>query len=202
MSGVLIPAPREDLCLGYANTLSWRGSDAPVEKLGGFDDLLNWLDGAAALSSEALAEARNRSNRDPATGSRLLAEAIAVREAIFRIFSALASDNAVADDDLAMLNHALAGAPPRQRVARQDRGYAWICDPIGVSAAALLGPVLWSAADLLAQADHRLVRRCANDACRWLFIDQSKGGTRRWCDMTACGNRAKARRHYLKSKAS
>ncbi len=194
---MLIPAPREDLCLGFANTLSWRGSDAPVEKLGGFDELLNWLDGAAALSSASVA-----ATKDPATGARLLAEAIAVREAIFRIFSAVASDSAVADDDLATLNHALADAPPRQRVARQDGGYAWMCDPVAVSAGSLLGPILWSAADLLAQADHRLVRRCANDSCRWLFIDQSKGGTRRWCDMTACGNRAKARRHYLKSKAS
>jgi hypothetical protein len=34
----------------------------------------------------------------------------------------------------------------------------------------------------------------------WLFVDASKNGTRRWCDMTAFGNRAKARRHYLKSR--
>jgi predicted RNA-binding Zn ribbon-like protein len=45
------------------------------------------------------------------------------------------------------------------------------------------------------------VRRCASDACLWLFIDESKAGTRRWCDMSSCGNRAKSRRHYLKSKA-
>ena len=48
---------------------------------------------------------------------------------------------------------------------------------------------------------HRRIRRCANDQCLWLFIDTSKGGTRRWCDMSACGNRAKARRHYSKIKA-
>jgi predicted RNA-binding Zn ribbon-like protein len=202
LSGVLIPAPREDLCLGYANTLSWRGSDAPVEKLGGLDDLLRWLDEAAAMSSASVAEARDRSSRDPAMGTRLLAEAIALREAIFRVFSAVASASAVADGDLATLNHALAGAPPRLRLGNHKVGHAWSCDRLEVSVASLLGPILWSAADLLVQANHRLVRRCANDACRRLFIDQSKGGTRRWCDMTACGNRAKARRHYLKSKAS
>ena len=58
-----------------------------------------------------------------------------------------------------------------------------------------------SAADLLANAEHRRVRRCANDECLWLFLDHSKGGTRRWCDMNACGNRAKSKRHYLRSKA-
>jgi len=60
--------------------------------------------------------------------------------------------------------------------------------------------VLWSAADLLTHADRRRVRRCANDACLWLFVDESKAETRRWCDMSSCGNRAKSRRHYLKTK--
>src|SRR5207302_9784404 len=53
-----------------------------------------------------------------------------------------------------------------------------------MSAAGLLAPVLWSASDLLTRADRRRVRRCANDACLWLFIDESKAGTRRWCDMS------------------
>ncbi|MBV9150398.1 MAG: CGNR zinc finger domain-containing protein, partial [Alphaproteobacteria bacterium] len=63
-----------------------------------------------------------------------------------------------------------------------------------------LAPVLWSAADLLTHADRRRVRRCANDQCLWVFVDDSKAGTRRWCDMASCGNRAKSRRHYLKTK--
>jgi predicted RNA-binding Zn ribbon-like protein len=44
------------------------------------------------------------------------------------------------------------------------------------------------------------LRRCANPECLWLFIDASKSGNRRWCDMASCGNRAKAARHYLKRK--
>ena len=36
-------------------------------------------------------------------------------------------------------------------------------------------------------------RICANDGCRWVFEDASRAGRRRWCDMTTCGNRAKAR---------
>ena len=69
-----------------------------------------------------------------------------------------------------------------------------------MTAPGLLAPVLWSAADLATRADRRRVRRCANDACLWLFIDESKAGTRRWCDMSSCGNRAKSRRHYLRTK--
>jgi predicted RNA-binding Zn ribbon-like protein len=66
----------------------------------------------------------------------------------------------------------------------------------------LLAPVLWSAADLLIGGEHRRIRQCANAQCLWLFVDASKSGTRRWCDMASCGNRAKARRHYLRTKRS
>src|SRR5258708_7059779 len=53
-------------------------------------------------------------------------------------------------------------------------------------------------ATALARLDR--VRRCANPECGWLFLDDSRAGKRRWCSMSACGNRAKARRHYHKSK--
>src|SRR5205085_5695613 len=132
----------------------------------------------------------------------LFGQAIALREAIYQIFVALASGEAASDKDVDLLNRALAAAPQRDRLAHADDAYAWVAGKVDVSAAGLLTPVLWSAADLLTRVDHRRVRRCANDSCLWLFIDESKAGTRRWCDMSACGNRAKSRRHYLKSKGN
>jgi predicted RNA-binding Zn ribbon-like protein len=44
------------------------------------------------------------------------------------------------------------------------------------------------------------VRRCANPACVLLFLDVSKSGRRRWCDMAGCGNRAKAAAHYARTR--
>lgn len=64
------------------------------------------------------------------------------------------------------------------------------------------GPA-WLAArnylELLATAPDR-IRRCAHGACILHFFDTSRNGTRRWCSMAACGNRAKASRHYARSK--
>ena len=40
------------------------------------------------------------------------------------------------------------------------------------------------------------VRKCANPDCPFWFLDTTRSGTRRWCSMTVCGNRLKARRHY------
>jgi predicted RNA-binding Zn ribbon-like protein len=64
----------------------------------------------------------------------------------------------------------------------------------------MLAPALWSLADLLTGPDRTHLRECANDRCLWLFLDDSKNGSRRWCSMQSCGNRAKARRHYLRER--
>jgi predicted RNA-binding Zn ribbon-like protein len=52
----------------------------------------------------------------------------------------------------------------------------------------------------MTRAGSARIRQCANPKCLWMFVDASKAGTRRWCDMNACGNRAKAQRHYHRSK--
>ena len=53
----------------------------------------------------------------------------------------------------------------------------------------------------LTQGDPTRMRVCANDECRWVFRDYSPAGRRKWCDMSSCGNRAKAARHRERQKA-
>jgi predicted RNA-binding Zn ribbon-like protein len=65
----------------------------------------------------------------------------------------------------------------------------------------VLWPVARSAAVLLVSEQLSRVRICDADTCRWLFLDTSKSGRRRWCDMKVCGNRAKARRHYARTQS-
>jgi hypothetical protein len=114
--------------------------------------------------------------------------------------AALAGGEAVRDQDFAALKKALAEAPARSQLARGNGGYGWRVEPVRPTAPDLLAPVLWSAGDLVLNAGRLRIRQCANDKCLWLFVDESKSGTRRWCDMASCGNRAKARRHYSKIK--
>ncbi|MFJ9961683.1 CGNR zinc finger domain-containing protein [Streptomyces avermitilis] len=64
------------------------------------------------------------------------------------------------------------------------------------------GPAWLAARDyleLLTTAPDR-IRRCAHDTCILHFFDTSRNGTRRWCSMAACGNRAKASRHYARTR--
>jgi predicted RNA-binding Zn ribbon-like protein len=114
----LIAKLRDDACLAYANTLSWRGREAPLEELDDLDDLLQWLAGSGVLAAEVVREFESWAHERPALAAELFAEAIALREVIYRVFSALAAGAAVPDRDFAALNRALAAAPPRQRLVR------------------------------------------------------------------------------------
>jgi predicted RNA-binding Zn ribbon-like protein len=187
-SGEVIPAPDDDLCLTFANTLYWRGTARPTEELNRPDDLLSW-----AAKAEHLPAAMLRRFDHPAS---LFSAAISLRETIHRCFAAIAAGGEPNDVDLAALNAALAAAPARQTVRRGG----WDVGLPAPSAAALLAPVLWSAADLIGGRQLARVRQCANPDCGWLFLDHSKGGNRRWCSMSACGNRAKAHRHYVRQR--
>jgi predicted RNA-binding Zn ribbon-like protein len=199
-SGELIAGPGLVLCLEFANTLAGRGGDVPLETLHAFDDLIGWCQAAGFLPEADAAQCRSRAREKPDRAESIFASAISLREAIYRIFARLALGAEAENGDLNDLNRALAEAPMRNTVARGCSGFGWRIDPDREAAAALLAPVVWSAGDLLAGKHLGRVRLCANQKCLWLFLDDSLGGARRWCSMQACGNRAKTRRHYLRSK--
>jgi len=124
-----------------------------------------------------------------------LAKVIAVREALFAIFSAIAAGAGVARKDFQILEAALARGPRRSRLVPTANGCAWSEPARRITIHEVLAPILWSAGDLPVSAGDRRIRCCANDECLWLFIDQSKTNSRWWCDMQSRGNRAEAQRH-------
>lgn len=197
-----VATPRDDLCLDFANTLFWRGSDPPTEELHGPRDLLAWAaasGGADPALVERLGEAWQGAQEKAA---RAFAEAIELREMLWRTMSAVAEGAAPAREDVAALNKALASTPGRRELEAAGEGFAWALGAEGATAPLLLAPVLWSAGDLLVGPRRSRVRRCGNERCLFLFLDDSKSGNRRWCSMQSCGNRAKAHRHYLRRRES
>src|SRR5579859_5901203 len=195
----LVPGFPEDLCLGFANTRYYRGSDPPSETLGDLEALFAWCRGSAGLSSAGERVLRRAWQGN--AGDRALGEALALRETVYRVFFCAAESKPTAATDIEALNRALQAAPDRIGVARSGSGFAWRVTPIEApSISALLAPVTWSAASLLTSPRLPRVRHCANERCLWLFLDDSKSGTRRWCSMSACGKRAKEHRHYVRHK--
>jgi len=54
--------------------------------------------------------------------------------------------------------------------------------------------------DLVVGPDLLRLRECPDPQCAMLFVDTSRGGQRRWCSMSRCGNRAKARAHATRTR--
>ncbi|MGH7987611.1 MAG: CGNR zinc finger domain-containing protein [Candidatus Binataceae bacterium] len=192
-------APNQALCLDFANTLSWRGGE-PAESLHGFEELKRWCLEVAILSPPGAQRLQEWSARYPVKSARLLVDALDLREVIYRVFHARASACAPSDRDLELLNRALDRAPGRGTLVRHGDKFGWRLTPRPIGAPGLLAPALWSAGDLLVGPQAARVRQCGNQQCLWLFLDDSKNGSRRWCSMRYCGNRAKAQRHYQRSK--
>src|SRR2546428_8211676 len=101
---------------------------------------------------------------------------------------------------LEVLNRALAEALAHRRVVQAGRGFSLGWDDSD-DLRRMLWPVALSAAELLADHHGAPVKVCGmRETCSWLFVDESRNGSRRWCSMKDCGNPAKARRHYRKGK--
>ena len=194
----LVVVPRRDLSLDFVNTLSWRGS-ARQESLHSLSDLLNWLVSVRTISAPAARGLQQWLEVRPALAASVFTDAIVLRETLYRLLRSMASGSSPPAEDLRHFNQALAEAPPRAILDHAESGFGWRVDA-KPTAAALLTAVLWSAADTLVAPQPERVRECANDRCLWLFFDDSKNGSRRWCSMQSCGNRAKAHRHYLRQR--
>lgn len=202
MTNALVPAAKPDLCLEFVNTRYWRGSDPPTETLNAPHDLLAWCEANRAHLPKTVAKIAAHWRAHPGAAQRALSESVEIREAIHGAFAEVASGRRPSAASLAPLNRALAQAPGRSTLQPGDDGLAWTLPAMDAGVPTVLASVLWSAGDLLMSGRLDRVRRCASDKCRWLFLDDSRGGTRRWCTMSSCGNRAKAHRHYTRKKAS
>lgn len=177
------------LALDVANTVVLRVR--PEETFDRFDE---------AAELPRFAEAASRFRAGEIAGQRLEIAVSAgkrrtmvrLREGTDDLFRDAAANRRLATDRLADLlgvcAGALSNAGPDVSLAGPARSID-LAHATALSAVALLEPDRW-----------RRIRIC--DSCGWLFLDRSRNGSRRWCDMTVCGNRHKARRFYERTKGS
>lgn len=190
-----------DLALDFANTVSWHARENPEDYLTSYALLLAFGRQTGALTPLEADRLAAIAEAEPARAARQLTAAIALREAIYRIFSAQAAGRSLPAADIAALNTELPVALGHLRLAVTDAGpqLRWEA----ASATDLdrpLWPIVRAAVDLLTAPGLARVRECAGPGCGWLFIDTSRNGSRRWCDSRDCGNRERVRRHYARKK--
>ena len=190
------------LCLDFANTVDDRPEIHPQELLTSFKDLVSWSQQAQVLTEQEARQLLEKAEQRHSNATRVLKRAVEVREAIFRIFKAVAEDESPEDEDLVTLSAMVAEAQKHAQIVPGTDAFRWEWTGTPDELDSMLWPVVRSAADFLTSDELETVRVCASDSCDWLFIDTSKNHSRRWCNMKSCGNREKARRFYTRKKSS
>ncbi|WP_441247062.1 CGNR zinc finger domain-containing protein [Kitasatospora sp. McL0602] len=162
-----------DPALDFAGTVQHRRSE-PVDLVTTPDGLSAWVAASGLVDNPAAATAAD------------LAAALRLREAVYRMALAAATGAPYDDADRELLNGAAAGAPITTELLA-DRSLRHTG-----SVRAVLATLARTAVELLAGPSAEAVKECAGQRCTRLYVDRSRRGSRRWCDMSVCGNRAKA----------
>ena len=183
-----------ELCLDFANTLNGHVKPSGHEYLHDYRDLVLWGRHAGALSLRDSKELLKQAEAQSADAEHIYRKALAMRETIFRTFSALAFRRKPAEADINQLNKSWQDAQHHAQLKSSSNGFilGWDDEPCLERVPRL---VVISAINLLTSSEKiKRIGRCSGDGCDWLFLDTSRNHLRRWCSMEECGNRAKMRR--------
>ena len=183
------------LCLDFVNTVGGRVGPAVLrDKLLDYADLLEWSRLAGVVIQAETRKLARRAVSHRREAQAILTRAVALREALYRIFDAAVEGRKPQAVDLETVSRELQVAKARERLTHARGAFSWTWDGGHVALDRVLWPITLSSADLLTSADLSRLRKCGGNECGWLFLDTSRNRSRHWCDMKDCGNRAKVSR--------
>ncbi|MDR3747265.1 MAG: CGNR zinc finger domain-containing protein [Acidobacteriota bacterium] len=189
-----------NLCLDFANTVNRRQDpDGATDHINCHGDLVSFAEQCELISPEQGNDLRAHAARERSRANRAFRKSLILRESLFRAFSAIAAGNSVEQPDLRRIEGAALEALRHRTLSghRDNYQWEWKSEPGAKDQFdRILWPIAQSAAELLTSGKLDAVRQCEAATCAWLFLDESRNHSRRWCDMSICGNREKARRHY------
>jgi predicted RNA-binding Zn ribbon-like protein len=196
VDGLVVPIsigghPAIDFC----NTVAFWGTPAQKEYLVSHPHLSVWARENGLLTATTAVRLRRAATRAPTGAEAVLARAIRFRRGLHAVLT-----DAARPADWAAVNEEVHRAG-QAAVLKPGTPATWqLPASIGLDLPLLV--VAWSAAELLTTST-ATVSVCPGDTgdnCGWLFSNPN--GRRRWCSMAICGNRAKARRHAQRVRAT
>lgn len=179
------------LALDFCNTAGEHLAARPDELLTDWESFLRWATQVGLIGPQSYFELM----RHPGP----LDEIILLRESIYRLGLAVAGVRRISKGDLDLVRER--ANAPRPEIACSKGAVQWRPTPSHASEQ-ICGVLAAEALSLFCSPKAARIGVCEGGNCGWLFLDESRGKRRRWCDMNDCGSRAKARRYYEKHKGS
>jgi predicted RNA-binding Zn ribbon-like protein len=180
------------LALDFTNTESGRGGEDHLDHLQTAADLVAWAEHAKIIGERHAALARRMIKNQNKLARHLIERGRFLRETVYQVNSNLVAGKPPAKKLLHSLTATHAEMLATATLTPHGGNYKWTWHPKAELTAAILGPITFSALNLLVEADLSRIKQCRGNHCGWLFYDSTKNKSRQWCDMSVCGNRAKA----------
>jgi predicted RNA-binding Zn ribbon-like protein len=182
------------LCLDFINTQVVRGGQ-DIDLLDGFEALVSWLTQAQVLGASKAKELI-KTWEGVSESERVFERALGLRADLREMIKRISLGKAVSQTVIVQTNELLRHQVGYTELERTKGGFekrfrADYKEPLH-----LLRPIAESVCDLLCYAALPLIKKCGNEECILFFYDTTKNHSRRWCSMSACGNRMKVATHY------
>jgi len=194
-----------DPSVDLINTVDWTPRGLMDERLTDYERLTRWAEGAGVVSTRQGVRLRAQATEHPRIAERAYRDAVALRWQLRQLYVAVAEGRPLgAMRELTELNASLSAALAQLELAPRPAGdggggvLRWSWRDAGERLDHVLWPVLRAAGDLLASTEAARIRECGGDDCGWMYVDRSRNGLRRWCQMEVCGTKEKSRQRALR----
>jgi predicted RNA-binding Zn ribbon-like protein len=177
--------------LDFVNTAELRGHPEAGDVIATAADLRRWGQRYGLLSHVPAHDA----------GDDELRRAIEARELLYVVFVGRIQGHAPSRAQLDELAALAASAYAAAELRRADTGaidWRWRRSELST----VRHTAVTDSVQLLAQPATPRLKQCPGDQCGWLFLDSTKRGNRRWCEMRKCGQEAKDDRRRQQRRRS
>jgi predicted RNA-binding Zn ribbon-like protein len=188
-----------NLALDYVNTRSGPpAGPSDDDVLHRYEDLVAWACHVGMVTEPEAARLCRLTRTEPDSAQVLFKRAMCVRDYLDELFRTAATGGQPSGGHLTRLRDDTAEALAHAQIVPWDGRYRWRWtdhQDLGRP----LWPIVHAATELLTTGPLDRIKTCAG--CRFIFVDESKNRSRRWCSMEDCGTAAKIRRYTARRSA-
>jgi predicted RNA-binding Zn ribbon-like protein len=193
-----IPFLGGNLSLDFVNTVHNR-HEAPLRNLlKNYLDLVIWAHFATAINRSQKERLLQKGRENQWKANQIYKESLQLREAFYDFVTDMINRDEVSQVNMQLINQWYSKASSNLELTRLDDHFVLDWNAESLELESVLWPIIRALVNLVTSEDRNRIKQCSN--CGYLFVDNSKNNSRRWCSMEICGNRVKARRHARKTR--
>ena len=188
-----------DLSLDFVNTVHDRHEEPLRNLLQNYLDLVTWIHSADAINNSQKESLLKMGWENQIKATQVYKDALQLREALYDLVVNMINREDVSPVTMQMINQWLSRAFSNLELTRFNSHFVLDWKGENFELESVIWPIIRSFAYLITSEDRKRIKQCGN--CGYLFVDNSKNKSRRWCSMEICGNRVKARRFAKKARS-